>query len=86
MRYCAFKSCKNSTKNGQKLYHFPKDLSRRKIWLKNSGLEAVPTEYSTLCDVSIFFYISTLLYGIVVTFCIKYLMKILHILGALCRR
>ncbi|XP_033219216.1 uncharacterized protein LOC117174318 isoform X3 [Belonocnema kinseyi] len=50
MRYCSYKNCKNSSRNGHKMCHFPKNPSRRKIWIENSGLETAPTEYSTLCD------------------------------------
>lgn len=52
---CAAVGCSNSAKKGFIMKKFPKDPARRKEWLiKMKRDKWSPTDYSCLCDVSIY--------------------------------
>ncbi|XP_050063017.1 THAP domain-containing protein 2-like [Aphis gossypii] len=49
---CTAVNCSNSRRKGIRLFRFPKDISRRKIWLQNCRRDKwVPTESSELCEI-----------------------------------
>ncbi|CAI6373146.1 unnamed protein product [Macrosiphum euphorbiae] len=49
---CTAVNCSNSRTKGFRLFRFPKDESRRKIWLQNCLRDQwVPTNSSELCEI-----------------------------------
>ncbi|XP_029347085.1 THAP domain-containing protein 4-like [Acyrthosiphon pisum] len=49
---CTAVNCTNSGRKGIRLFRFPKDDSRRKIWLQNCRRDKwVPTNSSGLCEI-----------------------------------
>jgi len=44
---CAARECKNTSVKGVKMNYFPKDINRRKIWIKNAKLENKTLNSST---------------------------------------
>ncbi|EZA50266.1 hypothetical protein X777_11104 [Ooceraea biroi] len=51
MPSCCAKKCKNRSEQGFRLFGFPKDIQRKKIWTKQCGVQ--PKENSKLCEVFI---------------------------------
>ncbi|KAF0721257.1 THAP domain-containing protein 2-like [Aphis craccivora] len=50
---CTAVNCSNSRRKGIRLFRFPKDISRQKIWLQNCLRDKwVPTESWELCEVT----------------------------------
>lgn len=48
---CTTSGCHNTSVKGVKMNYFPKDISRRKIWIKNAKLDKILSSSATLCEV-----------------------------------
>lgn len=50
MPNCFVKGCKNTSKNGTRLFVFPRDEKRRQIWSAKCGRNS--TAHSRICEVN----------------------------------
>ena len=73
MGCCAALNCSNSSEKNFRMFRFPSDQERRKIWITNCRREGwIPGPNAQLCSVSNIFFVS-----------IKYLNKTKHIIHIL---